>query len=211
MLGSRSKPITRSGVRESYAKVSSVKAMPWPPPMQSVTTPRLIPSRRPMMKASLPDLVGEHRTEAIPPEPYRLVADVDAPLQQNILDQSQRQRIADVHHHRDADHFRRAVETTEGIAHRRRLRNLAKRLKPIYSDNAHACLCVASDLFHLCNGRSATYGSGAVGLAEALASQCDGRAPSLKLGRLASAPRRNSSGPTCSSRQEIRTAPPAKL
>jgi hypothetical protein len=29
-----------------------------------------------------------------------------------------------------------AVEITEGIAHRRRLRNLARRLNPIYSDNA---------------------------------------------------------------------------
>ena len=50
-----------------------------------------------MMKASLPDLVGKHRTEAIPPEPYRLVADVDAPLEKNILDLPQRQRIADVY------------------------------------------------------------------------------------------------------------------
>ena len=46
--------------------------------------------KRPMVKASLPDLVGEHRTETIPPEPYRLVANVDAPLEQNILDLSQR-------------------------------------------------------------------------------------------------------------------------
>jgi hypothetical protein len=30
----------------------------------------------------------------------------------------------------------RTVEIAEGIAHRRRLRNLARRLKPIYSDNA---------------------------------------------------------------------------
>ena len=42
-----------------------------------------------LVKASLPDLVGEHRTEAIPPEPYRLVANVDAALEQNILDLSQ--------------------------------------------------------------------------------------------------------------------------
>jgi len=49
---------------------------------------------------------------------------------------SQRQRIADIHHHHEADHLGRAVEITEGIAHRRRLRNLATRLKPIYSDNA---------------------------------------------------------------------------
>ncbi|MGA9541441.1 MAG: hypothetical protein WBQ77_10390, partial [Methyloceanibacter sp.] len=43
---------------------------------------------------------------------------------------------ADVHHHREADHLRRAVEITEGIAHRRRLRMPPARLKPIYSDNA---------------------------------------------------------------------------
>ena len=73
----------------------------------------------------------EHRTEAIPPEPYCLVADVDAPLEQNILELSQRQRIADVHHHREPDHLRRTVEIAEGIAHRRRLRILARRLKPI--------------------------------------------------------------------------------
>jgi len=29
------------------------------------------------LKASFPDLRGEHRTEATPPAPYRLVADVD--------------------------------------------------------------------------------------------------------------------------------------
>ena len=61
------------------------------------------------------------------------MADVDAPLEQNILDLSQRQRIVDVHHHREVDHSRRAVETTEGIA---QAKDLARRLKPIYSDNA---------------------------------------------------------------------------
>jgi hypothetical protein len=45
-------------------------------------------------------------------------------------------RIADIHHHHEADHLGRAVEITEGIVHRRRLRILAKRLTPIYSDNA---------------------------------------------------------------------------
>ena len=48
-----------------------------------------------------------------------------------ILDLPQRQRIADIHHHREADHLGRTVEITEGIAHRRRLGNLARRLKPI--------------------------------------------------------------------------------
>jgi len=71
---------------------------------------------------------------AVPPEPYCLVANIDAPLEQNILDLSPRQRIADIHHHHEADYLGRAVDITEGIAHRRRLRNLARRLKPIYSD-----------------------------------------------------------------------------
>jgi len=93
------------------------------------------PSRkRPMMNASFPDRGGKHRTEPVPPEPHRLVADIDAPLEQEIFDLSQRQRIADVHHHREADHLGRAVEIAEGIVRRRRLRNLAGRLQPIYSD-----------------------------------------------------------------------------
>ena len=89
-----------------------------------------------MMKARLPDLAGEHRTEATPPVPHRLVTDVEAPLEEQIFDLPQRQRIADVHHHREADHLGRAVETTERIAHRRRLGMSPAQLKPIYSDNA---------------------------------------------------------------------------
>jgi hypothetical protein len=33
-----------------------------------------------------PDLGGKHWTEPVPPEPHRLVADVDAALEQQILD-----------------------------------------------------------------------------------------------------------------------------
>jgi hypothetical protein len=65
-----------------------------------------------------------------------LVTDVEAPLEEQIFDLPQRQRIADIHHHREADDLGRTVEISEGIAHRRRLRILARRLKPIYSDNA---------------------------------------------------------------------------
>jgi len=92
--------------------------------------------KRPMMNASFPDRSREHRTEPVPPEPNRLVADIDAPLMEQIFDLSQRKRIADIHHHREADHLRRRVEITEGVLHSRRLKNLARRLKPIYSDNA---------------------------------------------------------------------------
>jgi hypothetical protein len=91
-----------------------------------------------MVNAPLADLRGEHRTEPVPPEPHRFVADVDPPLEQQIFDLPQRQRIPDVHHHREADDLGGAVEVAKGIAHRRRLRNARARLKPICSDNARA-------------------------------------------------------------------------
>jgi hypothetical protein len=51
----------------------------------------------------LADRRGEHRTEPIPPEPRRFVADIDPALEQQIFDLPQRQGIADIHHHREAD------------------------------------------------------------------------------------------------------------
>ncbi len=76
-----------------------------------------------MMNAPLPDLRGEHRPKTVPPETYRLVADIDATFEQQILDLPQRQRIPDVHHYREANYLGRTVEITEGILHRYKLRN----------------------------------------------------------------------------------------
>jgi hypothetical protein len=59
-----------------------------------------------MMNSALPDLRGELRAEPVPPEAHRLVADVDAALEKQILDLAQRQWLADVKHHREADHLR---------------------------------------------------------------------------------------------------------
>ena len=56
-----------------------------------------------VMNPPLPDLRGKHRTEPVPPEPYRLVADIDTALEQQVLDLAQRQRITNLHHHRQAD------------------------------------------------------------------------------------------------------------
>jgi len=92
------------------------------------------PGIRPTMDASSPDLRREHRPKPISPEPDRLVADIDAALGQEVLDLAQRQRIAGVHHHREADHFGRTVEVEEGIRHRPTLRIAPTRLKPIFSD-----------------------------------------------------------------------------
>ena len=56
-----------------------------------------------MNNAPFPDLRCEHRAEPVPPEPYRLMADIDTALEQQVLDLAQRQRVPDIHHHREAN------------------------------------------------------------------------------------------------------------
>src|SRR5271166_4554358 len=53
----------------------------------------------------LSDLGGEHRAKPVPPKPDGLMADVDPPLNQEILDVAQRQRIFHVHHHDQTNHL----------------------------------------------------------------------------------------------------------
>ena len=74
------------------------------------------------MNSPLPDLGGEQWTEPIPQEPHRLVADIDASFKQKIPDLPQRQRIPDIHHHRQADNFGRRIEIMECIFNPQRLR-----------------------------------------------------------------------------------------
>ena len=57
------------------------------------------------------------------------MADVDAALEQQILDVAQRQRIVNVHHHNEPDDLGRAVEIAERIVGLRRTGYLA-RLNP---------------------------------------------------------------------------------
>ena len=57
------------------------------------------------MNAPLPDFRGERRTETDPPKPHCFVADIDTTFEQQILDLAQRQRITDVHHHREANYL----------------------------------------------------------------------------------------------------------
>ena len=89
-----------------------------------------------VLNAPFPDLRGEHRAEPVPPKPYRLVADIDTALEQQFLDLAQRQRVPDIHHHREANDFGRTIEIAEGIFHPLRLGSITRRLKPLYSDNA---------------------------------------------------------------------------
>src|SRR5208337_702687 len=65
----------------------------------------------------LSDLGGEHRAKPVPPKSDSLMADVDPALGQQILDVAQRQRVSHVHHHDQTDHFWRAVEISERVAH----------------------------------------------------------------------------------------------
>jgi hypothetical protein len=88
-----------------------------------------------MLKAPLLDLRSEHRAEPVPPEPHRLVADLDAALEQQVLDLAKRQRVPNLHHHRQADHLRRTVEIAEGIVHPPRLSAGRAGLKGFCSDN----------------------------------------------------------------------------
>jgi hypothetical protein len=51
-----------------------------------------------VLDAPSADLGRDHRTDAVPPQPHSLVEDVDAALEQQVLDVAQRQRVADVHY-----------------------------------------------------------------------------------------------------------------
>ncbi len=84
------------------------------------------------------------------------MANVDAPFEQKIFDLSQRQGVADIHHHREADYLRRTVEITERVVHRLRLRDLTSPLKAICSDNA---LSVNGNLIAELNDTNLTNGS----------------------------------------------------
>lgn len=59
------------------------------------------------------DVRSEQWTEPGPQHPCRLAANVDAALEQQVLDVPQRQREPHTHHHDKPDHLGRRVETTE--------------------------------------------------------------------------------------------------
>jgi hypothetical protein len=91
----------------------------------------------PVLDTTLANLGSKHWTESIRPEPYRLMADVDAALEHQILDMAQRQRITDVHHRREADDLGRTVEMAERIFHPPKLQTNLTQFKANCSDNVH--------------------------------------------------------------------------
>ncbi len=86
--------------------------------------------------ASPLDLGGEDRSEPVPPEPNRLMRDVDAALMQQVFHIPQPKRVRDVHHHHQADDLGARLEVAEKarIAHARKAAALHSIGKPISSD-----------------------------------------------------------------------------
>lgn len=85
---------------------------------------------------SFPDLLGEDRAKAVPPEADRFVTDVDPAFVQDILNLAQAERVPDVVHHRQFDDFGAGFEVLErgGAGHIARLDHRPVRLKPSSSD-----------------------------------------------------------------------------
>ncbi|MCZ8163873.1 MAG: hypothetical protein O9315_17855 [Beijerinckiaceae bacterium] len=80
------------------------------------------------------DLGSENRPEPAPPETHRFMRDVDPPLVQKVLDVPQRERVADLHHHRQTDDLQACLEIPKdaGVAHPVRPDTLPVSGKPIF-------------------------------------------------------------------------------
>ena len=89
-----------------------------------------------LIDTSAPDLGREQWAKSPPPEPHRLVADVDPALVQQVLDVPEREREPHVQHHGQADDLWAAVKALERIrfSHPRTLRSRPTWLKPEVSD-----------------------------------------------------------------------------
>jgi hypothetical protein len=68
-----------------------------------------------MLNPALPYLRGKHGAEPVPPEAHRLMTDVDAAFEQQVLDLAQRKWVAHIHHHRQANDLGLRVEIAERI------------------------------------------------------------------------------------------------
>jgi len=93
-----------------------------------------MPERPHRLSTVATDLGRENRPEPIPPEPHRLMRDVDPPLVQKVFDVPQRKRISDVPHHCQADDLGRGLEVAENAraCHPVRLAALPVSRKPIF-------------------------------------------------------------------------------
>ena len=59
------------------------------------------------------DTVGEYPARSAPPDPHGFMADLEAPLVQQVFDVASRQRVADREHHRQADDLGAGLDVPE--------------------------------------------------------------------------------------------------
>lgn len=105
---------------------SAIVKMPLPAARFQVLDPPLLDFRR------------EHRAKPKPPISDGFVANVDAPLVEQIFDVAKRQWKPDIHHHRKADDLGAGLEVSKrrALGHAESLRIHPAPLKPISSDSA---------------------------------------------------------------------------
>jgi len=70
-----------------------------------VEVPSPLPETPHGVHALAPDVCGKQGAEPVPPQPHRFMTNVDAALEQQVLDIPQRQRKPHVHEHNEADHL----------------------------------------------------------------------------------------------------------
>lgn len=85
---------------------------------------------RPAPNALFSDFPDKQKSKTVPAEANGLMADVDAPLEQDVRDLAERQRVTDGHHYRVPDRLRRAVEASERISLSEKLCGSLTRLTP---------------------------------------------------------------------------------
>lgn len=86
----------------------------------------------------LADLGCENRAKPIPPKPHRLVTDNDPSLVQQVFNISKGKWKSHIHHHCQADDFRRRLKVAKGrrFCHPQSLRNPPALFKSVSSDTA---------------------------------------------------------------------------
>jgi hypothetical protein len=100
LLGLKAKHIATRGELNELEGENIVAGLTW-----------LVSAHR--IHAYAPDLGGEHLAKPLPPVPHGLMADLDPPPAQKILDISERQREPDVEHLRQTDDLWACLEVSE--------------------------------------------------------------------------------------------------
>jgi len=88
------------------------------------------------LNPTFPHLRRKHRAGPVPPESRRLMANIDAGLEQNIVHLSLRQRAAGEHHRVLTNDLGRRIEIAEGSFHPLTLRTTLIGLDPGCFDRA---------------------------------------------------------------------------